>query len=81
MPPKSARTFSISTTVSRRPIALLADARRHLIDAGKQLQAAVIRARQHHTTGPPSPSCSAPPDKPPNSASPGLDIHRTIRSA
>jgi hypothetical protein len=32
------------------PIALLADARLHLIDAHKQLQAAVIRARQHHAT-------------------------------
>src|SRR5450631_2765303 len=32
------------------PIALLADARLHLIDAHEQLQAAVIRARQHHTT-------------------------------
>jgi hypothetical protein len=32
------------------PIALLADARTHLIDAHEQLQAAVIRARQHHTT-------------------------------
>jgi hypothetical protein len=32
------------------PIALLADARHHLIDAHEQLQAAVIRARQHHTT-------------------------------
>ena len=32
------------------PIALLADARLHLIDAQEQLQAAVIRARQHHTT-------------------------------
>src|SRR5664280_672981 len=62
------------------PIALLADARLHLIDAHQQLQAAVIRARQHHTTppGPPSPACWAPPDKPLNSASPGLDIHRSI---
>ena len=32
------------------PIALLADARLYLIDAHEQLQAAVIRARQHHTT-------------------------------
>jgi len=32
------------------PIALLADARLHLIDAHEQLQAAVIRARQHHAT-------------------------------
>jgi hypothetical protein len=32
------------------PIALLADARQHLIDAQEQLQAAVIRARQHHAT-------------------------------
>jgi hypothetical protein len=32
------------------PIALLADARTHLIDAHEQLQAAVIRARQHHAT-------------------------------
>ena len=32
------------------PIALLADARRHLIDAHEQLRAAVIRARQHHAT-------------------------------
>jgi len=32
------------------PIALLADARLHLIDAHEQLHAAVIRARQHHTT-------------------------------
>jgi hypothetical protein len=32
------------------PIALHADARLHLIDAQEQLQAAVIRARQHHTT-------------------------------
>ena len=32
------------------PIALLADARRHLIDAHEQLQAAAIRARQHHAT-------------------------------
>jgi len=32
------------------PIALLADARLHLIDAQEQLQAAVIRARQYHTT-------------------------------
>jgi hypothetical protein len=32
------------------PITLLADARLHLIDAHEQLQAAVIRARQHHTT-------------------------------
>ena len=32
------------------PIALLAEARLHLIDAHEQLQAAVIRARQHHTT-------------------------------
>ena len=32
------------------PIALLADARLHLIDAHEQLDAAVIRARQHHTT-------------------------------
>ena len=32
------------------PIALLADARRHLIDAHEQLQAAVIRAWRHHTT-------------------------------
>jgi hypothetical protein len=32
------------------PIALLADASLHLIDAHEQLQAAVIRARQHHTT-------------------------------
>jgi hypothetical protein len=32
------------------PIALLADARLHLIDAHEQLHAAVVRARQHHTT-------------------------------
>ena len=32
------------------PIALLAGARRHLIDAHEQLHAAVVRARQHHTT-------------------------------
>jgi hypothetical protein len=32
------------------PIALVADARLYLIDAHEQLQAAVIRARQHHTT-------------------------------
>jgi hypothetical protein len=32
------------------PIDLLADARLHLIDAHEQLQAAVIRARQHHAT-------------------------------
>jgi hypothetical protein len=32
------------------PITLLADARLLLIDAHEQLQAAVIRARQHHTT-------------------------------
>ena len=32
------------------PIALLADARLHLIDAHEQVQAAVIRARQHHTS-------------------------------
>jgi hypothetical protein len=32
------------------PIALLADARLYLIDAHEQLQAAVIRARQHHAT-------------------------------
>ena len=32
------------------PIALLADAHLHLIDAHEQLKAAVIRARQHHTT-------------------------------
>jgi hypothetical protein len=32
------------------PIALLAGARRHVIDAQEQLQDAVIRARQHHTT-------------------------------
>ena len=32
------------------PIALLTDARLHLIDAQEQLQAAVIRARQFHTT-------------------------------
>lgn len=32
------------------PIALLADARLYLIDAQEQLQAAVIRARQLHTT-------------------------------
>ena len=32
------------------PIALLTDARRHLIDAHEQLQAAVTRARQHHAT-------------------------------
>ena len=32
------------------PIALLAHARFHLIDAQEQLQAAVIRARQHHTS-------------------------------
>ena len=38
------------------PIALLADARLHLIDAHEQSQAAVIRARQHHTPGPLSPA-------------------------
>jgi len=32
------------------PIALLADARVHLIDAHELLHAAVIRARQHHAT-------------------------------
>jgi hypothetical protein len=32
------------------PIALLADARRHLNDAHEQLQAAVTRARRHHAT-------------------------------
>ena len=32
------------------PIALLTEARRHLIDAHEQLQAAVTRSRQHHTT-------------------------------
>ena len=32
------------------PIALLVDARTHLINAREQLQAAVIRARQHQTT-------------------------------
>ena len=32
------------------PIALLADAHQHLIDAHEELQAAVIRARQHHAT-------------------------------
>jgi Transposase IS116/IS110/IS902 family len=32
------------------PIALVVDARLHLIDAQEQPQAAVIRARQHHTT-------------------------------
>ena len=32
------------------PIALLAGARLHLIEAHEQLQAAAIRARQHHTT-------------------------------
>ena len=32
------------------PIALLADARLHLIDAHEQLHAAVVRARLHHTT-------------------------------
>ena len=32
------------------PIALLTDAHLHLIDAHEQLQAAVLRTRQHHTT-------------------------------
>jgi hypothetical protein len=32
------------------PIALLTEARRHLIDAHEELQAAVTRARQHHST-------------------------------
>ena len=32
------------------PIAVLADARLYLIDAHEQLQAAVLRARQHHPT-------------------------------
>jgi len=32
------------------PIALLAEARRHLLDAHEQLHAAVTRARQQHTT-------------------------------
>lgn len=32
------------------PIALLAEARVHLIDAHELLHAAVIRARQHHAT-------------------------------
>ena len=32
------------------PIALLTEARRHLIDAHEQLQAAVTRSRQHHAT-------------------------------
>ncbi|HEY5179579.1 MAG TPA: hypothetical protein VIJ07_07375, partial [Dermatophilaceae bacterium] len=32
------------------PIALLTEARRHLIDAHEELQVAVTRARQHHAT-------------------------------
>jgi hypothetical protein len=32
------------------PIDLLTEARRHLIDAHEELQAAVTRARQHHAT-------------------------------
>ncbi len=40
----------LPATVDLDPLALLTDAHQQLIAAGQQLDAAVTRARQHHTT-------------------------------
>ena len=60
------------------PIALLTDARRHLIDAHERLQAAVIRARQHHATWPAIASVPGTTRQAAQQRFTGLDIHRSI---
>ena len=60
------------------PIALLTDARRHLIDAHEQLQAAVIRARQHHATWTAIASVLGTTRQAAQQRFTGLDIYRSI---